>query len=113
MAVLGGYGLYELRKAMIQSLATGQPPRVQNLKLTCHLGWILGSLIFAYSVIFLSYGLLFVLFFPQLFTPCICGIAIGPVVWVNCCCYQWELSKEQLVIEATAGLAMQNVQVQR
>jgi len=117
MAVLGGYGLYELRRAAIESAVTGQTPKIKNFKWTCHLGWILGTLMFIYSIVFLGLSSFLVLFVPQIFTPCICGVVIGPIVWVNCCCYSQELNNQMLAVQVNNNgnnqMALQSVQVQR
>jgi len=115
-AALGGWALWEIRKANIQSLQTGQDPKINYYKWFCHLGWILGTLIFVYSIVYLLYFWLLVLFAVEFFTPCICGVIMGPVVWVNCCCYQKEYNDLQLQISLNANRAqvpLQAIQTQR
>jgi len=113
-AVLGGWALWEIRKANRQSFQNGQDAKVGNFKWTCHLGWILGTIIFVYSVIYLIAFWIVVLFAVEFFLPCICGVIMGPVVWVNCCCYQKEYSELllQISINTRQQVPLQSVQTQ-
>jgi len=112
-AALGGWALWEIRKANVQSFRTGSEPKVNYFGWTCHLGWIIGTLIFVYSVIYLLYFWILVLFAVEFFLPCFCGLIMGPVVWVNCCCYQKEYKDVQLQISINtrAQVPLQSVQV--
>jgi len=113
MAGLGAWSLWELRTANINQMQ-GQQLYVKHFQLACHLGWILATIMFIYSVIFLIGFWWAVLFFPQVFTPCICGLVVGIVQWVNCCCYQNEFNKYQnaIQIQTPANVPLQSVQTQ-
>jgi len=93
------WGYWELRVAQLASLQTGATPKPRYFQITCHLAWLLASAIFIYSVIYLVGFWWAVLFIPQWFSPCICGLAIGPVVWVNCCCYQRDYNSYMLQVQ--------------
>jgi len=113
-SVLGGWALWEIRKANLQSYQNGQDAKINNFKWTCHLGWILGTIIFIYSIIYLIAFWIVVLFAVEFFLPCICGVIMGPVVWVNCCCYQKEYNEIllQISINTRQQVPLQSVQTQ-
>jgi len=62
-AALGFWALWEIRKATLHSMQSREEPKINYFKWSCHLGWILGTLIFIYSIIYLIAVRVLVFFF--------------------------------------------------
>jgi len=115
LAIIAGWGLWELRTAQIAALRTGETPKPRYFQLTCHLAWLIATAMFIYSCIYLGVFSWIVFLLPGWFSPCICGLAIGPVVWVNCCCYQKDYKFYMLQVNLPmqgGGVPLQQIRTQ-
>jgi len=99
LVALAVWALIEIHRSEVASARTGRRQKIYGFQLQCHLAWIFGTVIFVDSIIYLLAFNIIVLFAPVFFIPCFCGLAIGPIVWVNCCCYQKQLHEAILRVQ--------------
>jgi len=84
-------GVISLRALKHSGCTIGKIPSEYNgshLHVTWHLGWIAGSILFGWGLVYLVGFFWLVVFAPLMFIPCLIGVVLGVAQWVNCCCAQ-------------------------